>query len=80
MSALREELLSPSQYLPEKDSLFLSFGVLASRTQPDVELAIANFLIQQETSTAISDTSTVVNLLLAMGNTGSKHVVATILN
>ena len=80
VNVLQEELLTPSQYSAEKDSLFLSFGVLASRAQPDVELAIANFLIQQETSTAMSDTSTLVNLLLAMGNTGSKHVVATILS
>ena len=80
VSALQQELLAPSQYLPEKDSLFLSFGVLASRAQPDVELAIVNFLIQQETSTAMSDTSALVNLLLAMGNTGSKHIVATILS
>ena len=78
VNVLQEELLTPSQYLAEKVSLFLSFGVLASRAQPDVELAIANFLIQQETSTAMSDTSTLATLLLAMGNTGSKHVVATI--
>ena len=79
VTALQEEFLTASQYFPEKDSLLLSFGVLASRAQPDVELAIANFLIQQETSIALNDSSALVHLLLAMGNTGSIHVVATIL-
>ena len=62
----------------EKDALLLSLGVLASRAQQDVEVAIANFLIEHLQNS--TDTSALVHLLLAMGNTGSKHVVTTILS
>ena len=62
----------------EKDSLLLSFGALASNAQPDVEFAIATFLVQQISSVNDSDIS--IHLLLAMGNTGSNHVVSTIID
>ena len=75
-----QEILSTMENSKEKDSLLLSFGALASNAQPDVEIAIATFLVQQMNSVNNSDISATVHLLLAMGNTGSNHVVSTIID
>lgn len=80
VNALQYYLLQMSNS-EEKDSLILSFGVLASRAQYDAEVAVTDFLLQQlEISSSSNDTSAIVHLLLAMGNTGSTRVVATLLS
>ena len=71
-----QQLLLAMEDSVEKDSLLLSFGALASNAQPDVEFAIATFLVQQISS--VNDNDVSIHLLLAMGNTGSNHVVSTI--
>ena len=73
-----QQLLLTMEDSVEKDSLLLSFGALASNAQPDVEFAIATFLVQQISS--VNDNDISVHLLLAMGNTGSNHVVTTIID
>ena len=81
VNALQYYLLQLSEDSEEKDSLLLSFGVLASRAQYDVEVVITDFLIEQhQTSSGDNDTSALVHLLLAMGNTGSTRVVTSILS
>ena len=80
VNALQQHLLAITGESLERDSLLLSFGVLASRAQPDVELTIANFLIQLDSTVSDNDTSAHIHLLLAMGNTGSKYVISTILS
>ena len=65
--------------MTERDALLLAFGVLASTAQDDVEMVITDFLLQQLTSVDDNDTSNLIHLVLAMGNTGSKYVVDTIL-
>ena len=73
-----QQLLLAMEDSVEKDSLLLSFGALASNAQPDVEFAIATFLVQQISS--VNDNDVSIHLLLAMGNTGSNHVVSTIID
>jgi hypothetical protein len=73
-----QQLLLTMEDSVEKDSLLLSFGALASNAQQDVEFVIATFLVQQISS--VNDTDISVHLLLAMGNTGSNHVVSTIID
>ena len=73
-----QQLLLTMEDSVEKDSLLLSFGALASNAQPDVEFVIATFLVQQISS--INDNDISIHLLLAMGNTGSTHVISTIIN
>ena len=75
-----QQFLSSMEDSVEKDSLLLSFGALATNAQPEVELAIATFLVQQINSVNDNDASDIVHLLLAMGNTGSNHVVSTIVD
>ena len=79
ISGLQDLLLAMEDSI-QKDSLLLSFGALATNTQQDVEIAIATFLVQQINSVNDNDNSATVHLLLAMGNTGSNHVVSTIID
>ena len=64
------------------DQLLLAFVVLASDAQPGVEYEIAIFLLalHETLITSTNDTSALTSLLLAMGNTGSGHVVDIILS
>ena len=78
MAAL-QQLISTMENSLEKDSLLLSFGTLASKALPDVKLTIATFFVQQMSSVNSNDSSAIVNLLLAMGNTGSDYAVSTII-
>ena len=80
VTALQEYILKSGD-LQEKDALLLSFGILASTAQHDVELVVTNFLVEQlQNATDGNDTSALVHLLLAMGNTGSKLVMTTVLS
>ena len=74
-----QQLISATNAGVKHDALILSFGAMAAHAQPDVELAIATFLMQQMNSTNRNDTSTIIHLLLAMANTGSNHVVNSII-
>ena len=77
--AALQQLVSTMENSLEKDSLLLSFGALASNTQADVKLTIATFFMQQMSSVNSNDSSAIVHLLLAMGNTGSDYAVSTII-
>ena len=73
-----QQLLTSMKQSIEKDSLLLSFGALASNAEQEVELAISTFLLQQINSD--NDVFNVLHLILAMGNTGSNHVVSTVID
>ena len=77
--AALQQLVSTMENSLEKDSLLPSFGALASNTQADVKLTIATFFMQQMSSVNSNDSSAIVHLLLAMGNTGSDYAVSTII-
>ena len=74
-----QHYLTATEDMTERDALLLAFGVLASTAQDNVEVVITDFLLQQLTSVDDNDTSNLIHLVLAMGNTGSKYVVDTIL-
>ena len=79
VAALQQFLLTLENSI-EKDSLLLSLGALSSKAHPDVQLAITTFMVQQINSVNDNDISEIVHILLAMGNTGSTHVVSTIID
>ena len=64
------------------DPLLLAFGAIASNAKPEVEYEIASFLLglHETLITSTNNTSRLTSLLLAMGNTGSGHVVDVILS
>ena len=63
----------------ETEALLLSFGALASGATPDVEEFVVSFLLELQKSTD-GDMTFEIPLILAMGNTGSKLVVNSLLS
>ena len=73
------------QFLDESlktEGLLLAFGALAANAQPEIEYEVSKFLLKsvQNLTPHAKNNSNFVTLLLAMGNTGSEHVVKTILD
>ena len=81
VNSLEQYLLNTLKELQDMDSLLLAFGALASNAQLEVEYEVATFLLglHKTLSTSTNDTFGLVTLFLAMGNTGSGHVVDVIL-
>ena len=72
-----EELLDDESF--RTTSLLLEFGALASNGPPEVELEVVRYLLDLESRMSVTSEE-FTTLLMAMGNTGSKYVVSTILN
>ena len=76
-------LLNSIEESQDMYGLLLAFGALAANAQPTIEYEVATFLLGLH-ETLVSnhsndDTSGLVHLILAMGNTGSVHVLDEIL-
>ena len=82
VNSLEQYLLNDMEEFQEIEPLLLAFGALASNAQPEVEYEVATILLglHDTVYTSTNDTSRLVTLLLAMGNTGSGHVVDMILS
>ena len=82
VNSLEQYLLNAMEDFQDIDPLLLAFGALASNTQPEVEYEVTTFLLglHDTVYTSTNDTSGLVTLILAMGNTGSGHVVDVILS
>ena len=82
--SLEQLLLTSARELEEESfGLLLSFGALASNAQSEVQYKVTSFLLGlQETLvlTSTTDTTGLVHLILAMGNTGSVNVINDILS
>ena len=77
--ALEQEMLLEEE---NKDVLLLSLGILASRAQPEEAHEIVAFLMSlRENAVVANDQHSVnlIDLILAMGNTGSQELVTIIL-
>ena len=72
-------LLTSGVESEDTNLLLISFGGLASRARPEVRIAITQFLIQMEATINYGNTLRLVNLLLAMGSTGSDDVIDVVL-
>ena len=82
VSSLEQYILNVMKDSEAVDQLLLAFGALASDAQPEVEYEIATFLLglHETLITSTNDTSALTSLLLAMGNTGSGHIIDMILS
>ena len=82
VNSLKQYILLAMEDSEDVDPLLLAFGAIASNAQPEVEYEIATFLLELHETliTITNDTSKLTSLLLAMGNTGSGHVVDLILS
>ena len=82
INSLEQYILFAMEDLQDVDPLLLAFGAIASNAEPKVEYEIATFLLglHETLITSTNDTSGLISLLLAMGNTGSGHVVDVILS
>ncbi|MCG8623523.1 MAG: HEAT repeat domain-containing protein, partial [Proteobacteria bacterium] len=81
-NARREFVNDLKRYINREDvasleSLLLAMGALASKSEENIQLDIARFLITAVSRSNLDISITV--LIRAMGNTGSEEVVATIL-
>ena len=77
--SVEQQLQDESQHVI---GLLLAFGALAANAEPTVEYEVATFLIGLHNTLVsghINDTSRLTHLILAMGNTGSVHVLNEIL-
>lgn len=84
VNALEEQILTALDESQDVSALLLALGALASNARPEVEYEVATFLLglQERLTSMISsnNTSELVHLILAMGNTGSDYVVTMILS
>ena len=82
VDSLEQYILLAIEDSRDVDPLLLAFGAIASNAQPQVVYEIATFLLGLHETLIMStnDTSGLTSLLLAMGNTGSDHVVDVILS
>ena len=82
VNSLEQYILLAIKDSQDIDPLLLAFGAIASNAQPQVEYEVATFLLglHETLITSINDTSGLTSLLLAMGNTGSGHVIDVILS
>ena len=82
VNSLKQYVLNAMKDSEVVDQLLLAFGAMASNAQPEVEYEIATFLLglHETLITSRNDTSVLTSLLLAMGNTGSGHVIDVILS
>ena len=82
INSLEQYILSAMEDSQDMDPLLLAFGAIASNAQPEVKYEIATFLLglHETLIASTNDTFGLISLLLAMGNTGSGHVVDVILS
>ena len=82
INSLEQYILLAIEDSQDVEPLLLAFGAIASNAQPQVVYEIATFLLRLNETLIMSlnDTSRLTSLLLAMGNTGSGHVVDVILS
>ena len=64
----------------QSDPLLLSYAALASEAMPDVEEHIVAFLLSRFDRVHHDNNEEIVHFLHALGNTGSKHAITTILS
>ena len=83
VSTLERHIHTSAKVSQDRYGLLLAFGALASNAQPKVQHRVAVFLISLQNTlepTNGTDTSALIQVILAMGNTGSLYVVNDILN
>ena len=82
IDSLEQYILLAIEDSQDVEPLLLAFGAIASNAQPQVIYEIATFLLGLNETLIMSsnDASGLTSLLLAMGNTGSDHVVDVILS